>query len=293
MPESERPRDGVLSIDKPVGPTSHDVVATARRALRTRRIGHTGTLDPFASGLLMLCIGTATRVAEYLTGLDKTYSATVRLGVATDTDDSTGAVLSRRDPSHLSLADVERAFGGLRGSILQVPPQYSAKKVEGRRAYAVARDGGRTTLEPVPIVIHRLVVTGYAPPDVHMDVHCSSGTYVRAIARDVGEALAVGAHLTALRRTAIGRHTVTDAISLDALRAAPDDAADRIMPTLSALDGMPQVELDPAQVEHVRHGRAVECGGALQGTVALKAHDALIAIGDAAAGVIRPRKVFM
>jgi tRNA pseudouridine55 synthase len=292
MPETDAARAGVLPIDKPVGPTSHDVVAAARRALRTRRIGHTGTLDPFASGLLLLCIGAATRIAEYLTGLDKRYTATLRLGIATDTDDSTGAVLSRRDISHISEAAVERAAAALRGSVLQIPPQYSAKKVGGRRAYAVAREGGATTLEPVPVSIHGLVITRFQPPDVDIDVHCSSGTYIRAIARDMGAALGVGAHLTTLRRTAIGRRGLADALPLGALLSDPDRAAGFIVPTLAALDSMPQVELDSAQADHVRHGRTVELRHEIEGTVALKTGDVLLAVAHAHGGVVRPRKVF-
>ncbi|MBR9990860.1 MAG: tRNA pseudouridine(55) synthase TruB, partial [Gemmatimonadetes bacterium] len=192
--------EGVLPIDKPVGPTSHDMVARARRVLGTRRIGHTGTLDPMASGLLLLCIGRATRIAEYLTGMDKRYSAVVRLGVSTDTDDAAGSVIAEHPVAGITEADVERALDRQRGDISQIPSSYSAKKVGGERAYAMARQGREVNLEAVPVSIRELTVTRFDLPDIHIDVTCSSGTYIRAIARDLGADLGVGAHLTALRR---------------------------------------------------------------------------------------------
>jgi tRNA pseudouridine55 synthase len=285
--------EGVLPIDKPPGPTSHDMVARARRALGTRRIGHTGTLDPFASGLLLLCIGRATRIAEYLSGMDKRYTAVVRLGVSTDTDDADGSIIAEHDPSHVGRDDVERALGAQRGDIMQTPPAYSAKKVRGERSYALARKGRAVTLEPVPVMIRALTITHVAMPELHLDVECSSGTYIRAIARDLGNALGTGAHLTALRRTAVGLHRVEDALSMEALQS--DDAAVRgaLIPTIDALGGMPRIELTEDDIVHVRHGRALERDIGADGVVALAAHGDLVAIADAGEGRIRPRKVFL
>ena len=213
--------EGVLPVDKPVGPTSHDIVGIARRSLHTRRIGHTGTLDPFASGLLLLCVGRATRIAEYLTDMPKRYRAVMRLGVVTDTDDGTGTVMATHDPSAVTTAQVEAALAAQRGDILQTPPPYSAKKRDGVRSYDLARAGMAVQLEPVPVTIHELELMRHDGADVEFDVVASSGTYIRAIARDAGAALGVGAHLTSLRRTAIGSYRVDDALPLDGL----DDAA--------------------------------------------------------------------
>ena len=284
--------DGVLPVDKPAGPTSHDIVARARRALRTRRIGHTGTLDPFATGLLLLCINRATRIAEYLTGFDKRYSARIRLGVSTDTHDDTGAVVASTDISDITCDAVSAALQAQRGRIMQVPPQYSAKKSGGERAYDIARAGGAVTLAPVEVDIYELRVTSCELPFVDIDVVCSSGTYIRAIARDLGDALGVGAHLVALRRTAIGEIPIAGALSLERL----DDAAavhNALISPLDALGSLPRVDVSDSDVVHLRHGRRVETASDVAGTVAIAAHGELIAIGDAHAGVIRPRKVFL
>jgi tRNA pseudouridine55 synthase len=269
------------------------MVAHARRALGTRRIGHTGTLDPFASGLLLLCIGRATRIAEFLSGMDKRYSAVVRLGVTTDTDDDTGRVTAERDAAGISAADVERALAALRGDILQRPSTYSAKKVDGRRAYSLAREGRAVELEPVPVTIRQLAVTHFALPDIEIDVTCSSGTYIRAIARDLGDALGVGAHLTGLRRTAVGSYRVDQAVSADELVADPDAVRRVLIQTLDALGSMPRVELSADDVAHIRHGRALAREVGVSGPVALAANGELVAIADAAGGTLRPRKVFL
>jgi tRNA pseudouridine55 synthase len=295
MTTTETSYDGVLPVDKPVGPTSHDVVRVVRRALRTRRVGHTGTLDPFASGLLLLCIGPATRAAEYLSGLDKRYHATLRLGIATDTDDVTGAVIAEHDAGSVTRAAVEQVLAGMRGDVLQRPPAYSAKKRAGERAYAAARAGRPLELEPVRVRIHELRIIAFAPPHVELDVHCGSGTYIRAIARDLGDALGVGAHLSALRRTAVGPHSVDDAVPLDALDDT-DRLAAAFIPTLAALRHLPRVDLDEAQVIDIRHGRAIRTDEVVDmdtaRTVVLAGGGELIAIGERRGADIRPRKVF-
>jgi tRNA pseudouridine55 synthase len=284
--------NGVLPVDKPAGPTSHDIVATARRALRVRRVGHTGTLDPFASGLLLLCLGQATRIAEYLTGLDKRYRATVRLGLATDTDDLTGSVVARADPAGIGSHDIEAALAGLRGSVLQMPPQYSAKQVAGERAYAAARQGREVRLRPVPVTVHELYLTAFRSPDADIEVLCSSGTYIRAVARDLGVALGVGAHLTALRRTAIGSYHVDSALT-PADFDRPGTAAAATIPTAAALPHLPRISLDEGQAGELRQGRAVRAGDVPDAPVVVAVEGAeAVAIGECAAGVFRPRKVF-
>jgi tRNA pseudouridine55 synthase len=296
---------GVLPVDKPAGPTSHDVVALARRALHTRRIGHTGTLDPFATGLLLLCVGHATRIAEYLSGMDKRYSATVRLGAATDTDDSTGTVTARADTSAITATLVEQALAPFRGAVLQMPPQYSAKKRGGERAYTAARQGRAVSLEPVPIHIHELALVSLELPVVELDVLCSSGTYIRSIARDLGSALGVGGHLTALRRTAIGPHSVAAALSLDRLSVL-DAVHEALLPVMSALPHLPRMDLDDDTAAAVGHGRRVrladaglvapEAGADNAATpqpVLMTAGGALLGVGELRAGVLHPRKVFM
>jgi tRNA pseudouridine55 synthase len=282
---------GVLAIDKPEGPSSHDMVAAARRGLGIRRVGHTGTLDPFATGLLLLCIGPATRLAEYLADLPKRYEATARLGVRTDTLDLTGHVTAEHPlPPDLSPEQVREAFEGQVGRRLQVPPAFSAKKLGGRRAYELARRG--ETVEPaaVEVEVMALRVLGLEGPDVRFDVTCSSGTYIRAIARDAGDALSVGAHLTALRRTRIGRFSVTEALSPDRL-GDPEAVARALVPPLDALAHLPLVPLDEVAAAAVRHGQAIPAPGAPIGTVALALHGTLLAMAESDGQRIRPRKV--
>ena len=291
---SSRPRDGVLLFDKPEGPTSHDVVVGARRAFKERRIGHTGTLDPFASGLLLLCVGQGTRLVEFLTGLDKTYDATARLGVATDTEDRDGAVVSTSEGWRGVGEDaLEAAAAGLRGAIRQLPPRFSAKKVDGEAAHRRARRGEEVVLEPRVVTVHELTVLAWEPPDVRLLVRCSSGTYVRSLARDLGDVLGVGAHLTRLRRTAIGTFAVEGALH-------PGDLSDEAklasawMSPLAALAHLPRVEVDADGIRALGHGQAVPVAGAPDGAVTTAAHDGvLIAVGEVRHATFLPRKVFV
>lgn len=290
---------GVLPVDKPVGPTSHDAVGIARRALGTRRIGHTGTLDPFASGLLLLCLGPATRLAEYLSGLSKRYIATIRLGETTDTDDHTGEVIAGNDSwSDLSEDDVRRALRSQIGTIRQLPPVYSAKRVAGERMYAAARRGEAVVRTPVEVTIHSLAVLRVELPDVQIEVHCSSGTYIRAIARDLGEALGTGGHLAALRRTAVGEHEIASAIALDRLDDAAAVSAALLSPA-AAMAHLPSVTVDADGAARIAHGGAVDlhdgAGDAIPeaSTVALLDEEGgLLAIAERHADRLRPRKVF-
>lgn len=284
----------VLPVDKPEGPTSHDVVREARKALGERRIGHTGTLDPFATGLLLLCVGRATRLSEYLTGLEKEYVATARLGETTTTDDLEGETLLERDGwERCTRADVERALAGFQGEIEQVPPQFSAKKVRGEAMYRKARRGEEVALDAVPVTIHEIAVEEVALPLVRFRVRCSSGTYVRALARDLGERLGVGAHLTALRRTAVGRFEVEDAIELTQL-TDPDAVASASIPPLRSLSHLPDLEVDEEGVRKLSFGQAVPYHGpCVSGPVAVHAGPDLVAVGRPVDGELKPSKVFL
>lgn len=287
--------NGVLPVDKPAGPTSHDVVAAARRALRLRRIGHTGTLDPFATGLLLLCLGPATRLAEYLTGLDKTYEAVARLGVETDTLDATGEVVGEDEGwRELAPEAIRSAFRSESGTRLQQPPAYSAKKIGGRRAYDLAREGQPALPDPVEVTIHALDVLALEGDTVRFRVTCSSGTYIRAIGRDVGVRLGVGAHLAELRRTAIGGFRVEDAVPFDALEDPAAVAAALILP-VDAMAHLPAARIDGAEVRRIRNGQPVRVPDAEAGDgklVAVSSGGELVAIAERDGDLLRPRKVF-
>lgn len=289
------PLNGVLPVDKPAGPTSHDIVAIARRSLGLRRIGHTGTLDPFASGLLLLCLGPATRLAEYLTGLSKQYVATIRLGASTDTDDLEGSVIdASEDWRGVDVARLQAALEEQTGDIMQIPSSYSAKKVGGQRMYDVARRGGVVDLEAVPVRVERMELLAYDPPDAGIRVTCSSGTYIRAIARDVGRSLGVGGHLVRLRREQVGAFSVESALSLDQL-TDPVAVERALMTPAEAVRHLPQVVVSGGDVAVLRNGGAVSATtGAAEGTVALiDADNVLLAIGEHRGDTVRPRKVFL
>ena len=285
---------GILAVDKPEGPTSHDVVAMARRALRLRRIGHTGTLDPFASGLLILCLGPATRLAEYLTSLPKRYEATLRLGQTTDTDDRLGAVIaeSERWRDHSEEA-VRHALSLQTGKLMQTPPLYSAKKVDGERMYAAARRGEAPERRPVAVEVYEATLTRFAPPEVDFVVRCSSGTYIRAIARDVGEALDTGAHLSMLRRTQVGGFDVRDALPVDALQDQ-DRVQRHLLGPAAAVSHLPSLALSAGEVSEVRHGRALvrpDAGPAGTPLALVGPGGELVAIGERDGDRVQPRKV--
>ncbi|MEX2467146.1 MAG: tRNA pseudouridine(55) synthase TruB [Gemmatimonadota bacterium] len=284
----------VVPIDKPVGPTSHDVVGAARKALSTRRVGHTGTLDPFASGLLMLCVGPATRIAEYLSGLDKSYEATARLGEITNTDDLEGEVVERHDGwRDLDEVDITRALAAFVGEIDQVPPQYSAKKVGGEAMYRKARRGEHVVLEANRIRIDSVELLSVEFPAVRFRMRCSTGTYVRALARDLGEALGVGAHLTQLRRTAVGAFAVDHAIPMPSL-ADPSEVERVALTPLQALAHLPTWEVDTETARRLAHGQRVPYSGPESSDpVAVGAHGGLLAVGIASEGVFKPSKVFV
>jgi tRNA pseudouridine55 synthase len=276
----------VVLIDKPAGLTSHDVVQRVRRVLRTRAVGHTGTLDPFATGLLVVLVGRATRLARFVESESKTYLATARLGVATDTDDRTGTPLGEAvGLSAVSERAVNAALGGFLGEQRQRPPRYSAKHVDGERSYRLARRGVAVNPAEAVVTVHGIELVRFAPPELVFRATVSAGTYVRALARDLGERLGVGAHLTALRREAIGSRRVEDAVPLDRLDAGA------VLPARAALGHLPELELDePARVA-VSHGRAVAAEAGVRGDVALVHGGELVAVARAEDGWARPSVV--
>ena len=273
-------------MDKPAGPTSHDVVARVRRVFGIRAVGHAGTLDPFATGLLVVVLGAATRLARFVEAEPKTYFATARLGVRTATDDATGEVVERAEPAAWPpVAAVERELERLAGTQLQRPPAYSAKLVDGQRSYRLARKGADVALEPVEVTVHRIGLTDYQPPLVSFRATVSSGTYVRALGRDLGTALGTGAHLTALRREAIGGFHVAQAVPLDRLEAGP------VIPPEALVARLAQVELRDDETVAVSHGRPVLREGATAGEAALLAGGRLVAVARAVPGGWHPSVV--
>jgi tRNA pseudouridine55 synthase len=277
-------------LDKPAGITSHDAVQRVRRALGTRAVGHTGTLDPFATGLLVALVGRATRLARFVEGQAKTYLATARLGIATDTDDLTGTPLDppadRATPDDISEQAVRAALNGFLGRGSQRPPAFSAKHVAGERSYQLARRGEAVELTPVPIEVFAVELLQFAGDTASFRVRVSAGTYVRGIARDLGEILGTGAHLTALRRERIGSLDVGDAVPLD--RLGPDTP---MLPPEAVLPDLPRQAMDDADAAAVRHGRQIPAALETTGPVALMHAHRLLAIGDVAAGMVQPRVV--
>jgi tRNA pseudouridine55 synthase len=295
-------REGaLLVVDKPSGPTSHDVVDAIRLALSQRRVGHTGTLDPFATGVLVLAIGNATRLVEYLTSHVKRYRATLRLGAATDTCDKDGKVIAEREVD-VDRAAIEAVLATFRGESLQTPPAYSARRIGGTRAHLLARRGEPVALAARPVRIDHLEIVACEDRDLVIDVEGSAGLYVRALARDLGERLGCLAHLRALRRIRCGPFGLEDATPLAQLTAAPEHAASRLLPPSRGLAAMPRIEVDAEGEKRVRAGLAVVPRDAPEtGTLCRieSADGRLIAIGVTAAGTpdgaltarIRPRKV--
>jgi tRNA pseudouridine55 synthase len=244
--------DGVLVVDKPAGVTSHDVVDEVRRRLRTRRVGHAGTLDPDATGLLVVGVGRATRLLEYAQGGAKGYRATIVFGTATTTQDASGDPVERRPAAELERAAVEAALAGFVGDIDQVPPMVSALKVAGERLYAKARRGEEVERRPRRVTVHSVELLDWAPgpePRATVEVVCSPGTYVRTLAHDLGARLGTGAHLSALRRTSSSGFTEDEAVPLDEVGPGA------LRPPSDALRGMARLEADPATARLVRNGR--------------------------------------
>ena len=266
------PASGILLVDKPQGITSHDVVARARKSVGTRKVGHAGTLDPMATGLLILGVNSATRLLTYIVGLDKQYTATIRLGVATTTDDAAGESLAEAPAAALTAVTDDAIIAGaagFTGTILQRPSSVSAIKVDGRRAYALAREGAPVELAPRSVTVSAFDVLGIRRSewiDVDVRVDCSSGTYIRALARDLGDLLGVGGHLTALRRTRIGPFRVDAAVGLE------ESLAERMLaPAAVAASLHPRLDLTAQEAVDLAHGKRIALAGA--GTRAAVAPD--------------------
>jgi tRNA pseudouridine55 synthase len=297
--------DGILVVAKPAGPTSHDIVALVRRLAATKRVGHGGTLDPFAAGVLPVFLGHATRVVEYHLGDRKAYRATVCFGASSTTDDLEGELTPVAGPGPTREA-VEAALAGLIGPISQRPPAYSAIKVAGRRAYAMARAGETVELAERAVTIHTLDLVSWDATDADrpiavVDVICSAGTYVRALARDLGVGLASAAYLGALTRTASGPFSLDAALALDAIRSAAADGPSGLVPLLrpidAGLDAFPVVTLTADELSAVARGQFVRPAGGLPGPADhYRLRDeagSLVAIATATGGRLAPDKVFV
>ena len=291
--------EGILNVDKPAGMTSHDVVARVRRLTGQRKVGHAGTLDPMATGVLLLCLGRATRVAEYLAAGSKRYRATVRLGIATDTYDADGRVTAHTPEwEDVDPEAIEVALAPWRGVVTQVPPTFSAIKIRGRRAYQMARRGEPVSLQARLVTIKELTVCGWTPPLLTLELECSPGTYVRSIAHDLGQALGTGAHLAALVRLASGPWRIEDAVQF---RRFETDAwqgcwQHHLQPFDGALAFLERVDVSPELTTALRHGQQVELAGHV-GQELLRAYSPagdLVAILRATGetGRWQPHKVF-
>jgi tRNA pseudouridine55 synthase len=279
-----RTTDGLLLVDKPAGVTSHDVVATVRRAFGQPRVGHAGTLDPFATGLLVLLLGRGTRLIPYLDAEPKVYEATIRFGAETDTDDATGRVV--REAPVPAESTAEEALATMVGALDQRPPDYSAKQVDGVRAYAAARRGNPLTLAPVTVRVHAWEVRGWRGAELDVTVTCGGGTYVRALARDIGRAADSAAHLLALRRIRAGRFELAGAPSLADVR----QGRATLRPLLDAVAHLPAQPLDAEEMRLVSHGRGVPAR--VNGNVAALTHEKwLLAVGVRQGDAWQPRVV--
>ncbi len=310
-PRQQRPRrptapDGLLVVDKPAGWTSHDVVAHARHLAGTRKVGHAGTLDPMATGVLVLGVGRATRLLTYVVGADKEYTATIRLGVTTVTDDAEGEAVARADASGITRAALDAGVVALTGPIRQIPSAVSAIKIDGQRAYARVRAGEEVELAARPVTVSRFDVhdvrpvldadgTGMAALDLDVTVVCSSGTYIRALARDLGASLGVGGHLTALRRTRVGGYGLDVARTLTDLDAWPGDVPLDTLPLADAARAtFPARELTAEEAATLSYGRRIDAGGTEAGTTvaALAPDGTLVALLEDHGPHARPVLVF-
>jgi tRNA pseudouridine55 synthase len=284
--------NGVLLLDKPHGISSNGALQSARRLFNAAKAGHTGTLDPLATGLLPLCFGEATKFASALLDADKEYAATLQLGVITDTGDAEGAVLQRR-PVSVTKSDVETVLPQLTGAILQVPPMHSALKRDGKPLYTYARAGIEVERKPRPVSIHQLQLIDFAVDRVSIVVACSKGTYIRTLAEDIGNLLGCGAHLAALRRTRIGRLDIADAITVNRLEQSDaDDRISLLKPVDSLLVELPAVLLDETSAAMFLHGQSVACEVPTEGPVRIFLGSRFLGLGAADSnGQLRPKRL--
>ncbi|MDR1709197.1 MAG: tRNA pseudouridine(55) synthase TruB [Candidatus Accumulibacter sp.] len=284
--------DGVLLLDKPRGLTSNAALQAARRLFSAAKAGHTGTLDPLATGLLPLCFGEATKFAADLLEADKTYEAEIRFGVTTSTGDAEGEALERRAPD-FAPAELDAALAAFRGRIRQVPPMYSALKRGGQPLYKLARQGVTVEREAREIDIAELTLLGRGADTCRLRVTCGKGTYIRALAEDIGRALRCGAHLAALRRIAVGPARIEEAATLDELAALPEsDRPRRLLPPDALLRQLPEIRLDPPRATRFRHGNPVPIPGANPGKYRVYSETTLLGIGETnPAGILHPRRL--
>lgn len=278
-------------VDKPRGPTSFDVVATVRRALEVDRAGHTGTLDPLATGVLPVCVGEATRIAQFLTTEEKTYVATVALGAATDTLDAAGRIVLERPVPPFGAVELERALEPLRGTYLQTPPMYSAVRVNGERLYEKARRGEEVDRAPREVTVHALEVLSVDPQTVVLRVRASKGFFVRVLAASLGEGLGTCAHLSALRRVASGLFTESAAIPLAEVLARPAAAVEQLLSEGHALAWMPALVVDADEARRVRSGGLVERPAAPGLVRVMDRQGTLLAVAEREGGRLRYRRV--
>lgn len=285
---------GILLVDKPEGPTSHDVVSAVRRAVGIRRVGHAGTLDPFASGLLILLLGQATRLSEYLLRLEKSYVARVRLGFETTTADPEGEIVGEPlDVGRVTREGILDALAAFQGEIDQEPPVYSAKKVRGEAAHRRVRRGEEVRLRTSRVTVHEIALGELALPELEFRVCCSAGTYIRSLARDLGRALGVGGHLTALRRTAIGSFSASNALGMDEITGGRP-LAGALIPPAEALPHLPPVFVSAEEAAMIRQGRSLplkRAEGAEGEPIRILQGGRLVAIGEREGENLRPRKV--
>ena len=288
---------GLMIVDKPVGPTSHKIVSLVRRGTGVRKVGHAGTLDPRASGVLVLCLGPATRLSEFLSTSSKRYEAVISFGASTQTYDAEGPVV-RRSESVPSLEELQAVLPEFRGEIEQVPPPYSAIKVKGEKAYKLARSGKEVKLDPRRVTIHHLEVLKYQPPDLVLDIECTAGTYIRSLAHDLGERVSTGAHLANLRRTKAGPFSLEDAVPLPKLEVGflTGKWERYLRPAADALPDLPTVEVEGKNLDLIRNGHRIPANIGSDGMARAIGPDGdLVAILEAVEGgqEWHPRKVFL
>jgi tRNA pseudouridine55 synthase len=291
--------DGILNINKPSGMTSHDVVERVRRMLREKRIGHTGTLDPLATGVLVLCVGRATRIARYLEAGEKEYRAVMRLGVSTDTLDAAGQIVATKSytpPEPQQIIEVMKAFTGL---LMQRPPAYSAVKVGGVPSYKLAREGRAELLTPRPITIFSIQLTAYEDPLISLRVRCSKGVYIRTLCADIGDALGMGASLARLERTRSGCFSIDNALTLEELQSMV--TASTVVQVFTTIDDalavFPSVPINDTETVRVMHGNAIACPQSMMNIQSerVRLHGPtgrLLGLARVVAGVLKPDLVF-
>jgi tRNA pseudouridine55 synthase len=302
-PRSKRAEvNGWVVLDKPVGMTSTHAVARLKRLFNAKKAGHAGTLDPLASGVLPVAFGEATKTVPFVQDGEKAYRFTIQWGAETDSDDADGQIVARSD-LRPEINAILAALPHFTGTILQTPPAYSAIKINGERAYDIARDGEAPELSPRPVTIHELIMTEFGADDATFDARCGKGTYVRAIARDLGRALGCCGHVSALRRTQVGPFSEKNAISLDDLTelrhkaaAGEGNLAGELLPVATALDDIPALAVSRADAGRLRRGQSVLLRGRdaplLQGRISVTSEGALVALAEAEGAEIRPTRIF-